>query len=97
MHCLGGYVRTPQKSEKYRGGGATLWKLRIPRCTRSSSSSFNWCAYSFCQTGKKRVLFDATKDGQNVSPKWVPPEEDQEANESRRCVKKAPLYLDYCP
>lgn len=36
------------------------------------------------KTGKKRVLFDATKDGQNVSPKWVPPEEDQEANESRR-------------
>ena len=38
------------------------------------------------QTGQKRVLFDAVKDGQNVSPKWVPPEEEQEPNESRRSV-----------
>ncbi|KAJ2920388.1 hypothetical protein MD484_g44, partial [Candolleomyces efflorescens] len=36
------------------------------------------------KTGKKRVLFDAQKDGQNVVPKWVPPEDEQESNESRR-------------
>jgi hypothetical protein len=36
------------------------------------------------QTGKKRVLFDAEKDGQNISPKWVPAIENQELNESRR-------------
>jgi len=30
------------------------------------------------------VLFDAVKDGQNVSPKWVPAEDEQEPNESRR-------------
>jgi len=36
------------------------------------------------QTGQKRVLFDAVKDGQSVSPKWVPPEDQQEPNESRR-------------
>ncbi|KAK7468431.1 Oxysterol-binding protein OBPa [Stygiomarasmius scandens] len=36
------------------------------------------------KTGAKRVLFDAVKDGQNVSPKWVPPEDEQEPNESRR-------------
>lgn len=36
------------------------------------------------KTGQKRVLFDAIKDGQKVSPKWVPPEHDQEPNESRR-------------
>jgi len=36
------------------------------------------------KTGKKRVLFDAVKDGQNVSPKWVPPLDGQEPNESRR-------------
>ncbi|KAI5834742.1 Oxysterol-binding protein [Schizophyllum commune Tattone D] len=35
-------------------------------------------------TGKKRVLFDAVKDGQNVAPKWVAPEDEQEPNESRR-------------
>ena len=34
--------------------------------------------------GEKRVLFDALKDGQNVAPKWVAPEDEQEANESRR-------------
>jgi len=36
------------------------------------------------KTGQKRILFDAVKDGQNVSPKWVPPEHEQEENESRR-------------
>lgn len=36
------------------------------------------------KSGAKRVLFDAVKDGQNVSPKWVPPEDEQEPNESRR-------------
>lgn len=36
------------------------------------------------KTGQKRVLFDAVKDGQNVCPKWIPPEEEQESNESRR-------------
>ncbi|KAF6766276.1 hypothetical protein DFP72DRAFT_866087 [Ephemerocybe angulata] len=36
------------------------------------------------KTGKKRVLFDALKDGDNICPKWVPPEDEQEPNESRR-------------
>ncbi|KAG6849795.1 hypothetical protein H0H93_005045 [Arthromyces matolae] len=36
------------------------------------------------KTGQKRVLFDAVKDGQNMAPKWVPPEDEQEPNESRR-------------
>ncbi|KAF8665102.1 hypothetical protein AX16_000569 [Volvariella volvacea WC 439] len=40
--------------------------------------------YKSNQTGKKRVLFDAVKDGQNVVPKWVLPEDAQEPNESRR-------------
>ena len=40
------------------------------------------------QTGKKRVLFDAVKDGQNVAPKWVAPEDEQEPNESRRSVAR---------
>ena len=30
------------------------------------------------------MLFDAVKDGQSVSSKWVPPEDQQELNESRR-------------
>ncbi|KJA25929.1 hypothetical protein HYPSUDRAFT_36768 [Hypholoma sublateritium FD-334 SS-4] len=40
--------------------------------------------FKHSKSGKKRVLFDAVKDGQNVSPQWVPPIEDQEPNESRR-------------
>lgn len=32
------------------------------------------------------MLFDAVKDGQKISPKWVPPEHDQGLNESRRQV-----------
>ncbi|KAF8640785.1 hypothetical protein AX17_000434 [Amanita inopinata Kibby_2008] len=36
------------------------------------------------KNGKKRLLFDAVKDGQNVCAKWVPAEEEQERNESRR-------------
>ena len=40
--------------------------------------------------GEKRVLFDAAKDGQNIAPKWVAPEDEQEPNESRRYVVPAP-------
>ncbi|KAJ3862425.1 MAG: hypothetical protein NXY57DRAFT_999089 [Lentinula lateritia] len=40
--------------------------------------------YKNTKTGAKRVIFDAVKDGQAVSPKWVPPEDQQEPNESRR-------------
>ncbi|KAK1229554.1 Oxysterol-binding protein OBPa [Marasmius sp. AFHP31] len=40
--------------------------------------------YRNIKSGQKRVLFDAVKDGQNVCPKWVAPEEEQEPNESRR-------------
>lgn len=48
--------------------------------------SFGFCILSCIriQSGSKRVLFDAVKDGENVSPKWVPPEDQQEPNESRR-------------
>ena len=43
--------------------------------------------YKPAKTGQKRVLFDAVKDGQNITSKWVPPEDQQEANESRRLWK----------
>ncbi|TFK76631.1 Oxysterol-binding protein [Pluteus cervinus] len=36
------------------------------------------------KTGKRRVLFDAVKEGQNIAPKWVLPEDQQEPNESQR-------------
>ncbi|KAF7306363.1 hypothetical protein MIND_00427500 [Mycena indigotica] len=40
--------------------------------------------FKTAKTGKKRVLFDAVKDGSKIATKQVAAEEDQEANESRR-------------
>ncbi|KAF7319772.1 hypothetical protein MKEN_00759600 [Mycena kentingensis (nom. inval.)] len=40
--------------------------------------------FKSAKSGKKRVLFDADKDGANVAVKQVAPEEQQEPNESRR-------------
>jgi len=38
--------------------------------------------------GESRVLFDAdSAEGRQVAPKYVPPEEEQEPNESRRLWK----------
>ncbi|KAG6878336.1 hypothetical protein C0993_008514 [Termitomyces sp. T159_Od127] len=45
------------------------------------------------KTGQKRVLFDAVKDGQNMAPKWVPPEDEQEPNESRRLWQHLTLAI----
>jgi hypothetical protein len=36
------------------------------------------------KTGEKRTLFDALKSGDDVAPKWVAPEDEQEPYESRR-------------
>ncbi|KAI9567013.1 hypothetical protein HD554DRAFT_2112016 [Boletus coccyginus] len=38
--------------------------------------------------GTKRVLFDVPKDGQNIAPKYVAPEDEQEPYESRRLWHK---------
>ncbi|KAH9836748.1 Oxysterol-binding protein [Rhodofomes roseus] len=45
-----------------------------------------WSEVMEYQSKKKRVLFDVQKDGDKVAPKWVAPEDEQEPNESRRCV-----------
>ncbi|KAH7911819.1 hypothetical protein BJ138DRAFT_1179266 [Hygrophoropsis aurantiaca] len=42
------------------------------------------------KNGNKRVLFDAMKDGQDVAPKYVASEAEQEPYESRRCVCHKP-------
>ncbi|KAK7041709.1 Oxysterol-binding protein OBPa [Paramarasmius palmivorus] len=44
--------------------------------------------FQSAKTGTKRVLFDAVRDGQNICPKWVAPEDEQEPNESRRLWSK---------
>jgi len=40
--------------------------------------------FKTAKTGEKRTLFDAQKDGSDVAPKWVTPEDEQEPYESRR-------------
>lgn len=49
--------------------------------------------FKSAKTGQKRVLFDAVKDGQSISPKWVLPEEEQEPKESRRLWRDLTLAI----
>ncbi|KAK7688245.1 hypothetical protein QCA50_008615 [Cerrena zonata] len=44
--------------------------------------------YKSSKTGKSRVLFDVSKEGAKIAPKWVAPEDEQEPNESRRLWSK---------
>ncbi|KAH9949524.1 Oxysterol-binding protein [Amylocystis lapponica] len=44
--------------------------------------------YKSIKTSEKRVLFDVSKDGAKIAPKWVAPEDEQEPNESRRLWAK---------
>lgn len=44
--------------------------------------------FKSAKNGPKRVLFDTPKDGQNIAPKYVAPEEEQEPYESRRLWQK---------
>ncbi|KAL4065797.1 hypothetical protein V8B97DRAFT_1982044 [Scleroderma yunnanense] len=46
------------------------------------------------RNSSKRVLFDASKDGQNIAPKFVVPEEEQEPYESRRLWHKLTLAIE---
>ena len=57
-------------------------------------SFFEPLFFSFwCEQGEKKVLFDVTKDGARIAPKYVPPEEEREPNESRRCVSSSLLII----
>jgi len=47
------------------------------------------------KTGKRRVLFDAIKDGGNVAPMWVADESEQEENESRRLWSKLTAAINH--
>ncbi|KAI0791814.1 hypothetical protein C8Q75DRAFT_814858 [Abortiporus biennis] len=44
--------------------------------------------YKSTKNGERRTLFDVSKEGQNIAPKWVAPESEQEPNESRRLWSK---------
>lgn len=73
---------------KLRENGVLLWSTRIPRCVLRLffffSTTVAHASNFIVQTGDRRVLFDVAKDGQNIAPKWVAAEEEQEENESRR-------------
>lgn len=49
--------------------------------------------FKSAKTGQKRVLFNAVKDGEKISPKWVLPVEEQELKESRRLWKDLTLAI----
>ncbi|KAI0820636.1 Oxysterol-binding protein [Trametes gibbosa] len=75
------------KTKGYFSGTYNAIQGRIRRRnTETGEISGKWSAVMEYKSskGERRVLFDATKDGQNVAPKWVAPEEEQETNESRR-------------
>ena len=42
------------------------------------------------------MLFDVAKDGSKIAPKFVDPEDEQEPNESRRCVHRLPFFPFVC-
>jgi len=44
--------------------------------------------FKSAKTSQKRILFDVTKNGHNVAPKFIPNEDEQEPNESRRLWSK---------
>lgn len=46
------------------------------------------------KTGSKSILFDAAKDGQNIAPMYVAPEEEQEPYESRRLWHRLTLAIE---
>ncbi|KAI0327257.1 Oxysterol-binding protein [Cubamyces sp. BRFM 1775] len=89
----GHYADIQFKTKGYFSGTYNAIQGRIRRGnTETGEISGKWSAVMeyknskviLLREGEKRVLFDATKDGQNIAPKWVAPEEEQETNESRR-------------
>lgn len=61
-----------------------------PRASLRDTTGYALFLPVIYQGGERRVLFDAQKEGQNIAPKSVPPEEEQEPNESRRLVSSTP-------
>lgn len=47
---------------------------------------------NYSQTGEKRTLFDAVKDGEALAPRVVAPESEQEPYESRRYPPASRVY-----
>ncbi|RPD59341.1 Oxysterol-binding protein [Lentinus tigrinus ALCF2SS1-6] len=83
----GHYADIQFKTKGYFSGTYNAVAGRIRRgATDIGEISGKWSATMEYKNakGEKRVLFDAQKDGQNVAPKWVAPEDEQESNESRR-------------
>ncbi|KAI0638794.1 Oxysterol-binding protein [Trametes polyzona] len=87
----GHYADIQFKTKGYFSGTYNAIQGRIRRGNiETGEISGKWSAVMEYKNskGEKRVLFDATKDGQNIAPKWVAPEEEQEPNESRRLWSK---------
>ncbi|PIL29953.1 hypothetical protein GSI_07864 [Ganoderma sinense ZZ0214-1] len=85
--ATGHYAEIQFKTKGYFSGTYNAIQGRIRRGNSDVGEvSGKWSATMEFKSskGEKRVLFDAVKDGQNIAPKWVAPEDEQEPNESRR-------------
>ncbi|TCD62818.1 hypothetical protein EIP91_006384 [Steccherinum ochraceum] len=79
------------KTKGYFSGAYNAIAGRVRRgSTETGEVSGKWSHTMEYKTskGEKRTLFDVTKDGSKVAPKFVPPEDQQEPNESRRLWSK---------
>ncbi|OJT07950.1 Oxysterol-binding protein-like protein OBPalpha [Trametes pubescens] len=87
----GHYADIQFKTKGYFSGTYNAISGKIRRGnTETGEVSGKWSALMEYKSskGEKRVLFDAAKDGQNIAPKWVAPEDEQEPDESRRMWSK---------
>ncbi|CAL1697292.1 unnamed protein product [Somion occarium] len=93
----GYYAELQFKTKGYFSGTYNAIAGRVRRWDRDTGEvSGKWSGvmeYKSTKTGEKRVLFDVSKEGQNIAPKWVAPEEEQEPNESRRLWSKLTIAI----
>lgn len=79
------------KTKGYFSGTYNAISGKIRRqSTDTGEVSGKWSStmYYTNAKGNKRVLFDVAQNGKNIAPKAVPPEAEQEPNESRRLWSK---------
>ncbi|KAH8101584.1 Oxysterol-binding protein [Cristinia sonorae] len=79
------------KTKGYFSGAYNAIAGRVRRGSMDTGEvSGKWSSVMEYKTskGERRVLFDVAKDGSKIAPKFVPPEDEQEPNESRRLWSK---------
>lgn len=81
------------KTAKVRRAACGPSSRRSSVSTNGAGRQTNGTLTKGTQTGERTVLFDAESDaGKRITPKYTPPEEEQEPNESRRSVSFFQLF-----